>query len=331
MFYRNPVVALVLLLCAWSLPVHAVQRTFVSSLGSDANLASGCSVGAPCRSFTTALTATDADGEIIVKDSGGYGAVTITKSVSIIAPAGVHAAISVFSGSGVEISTPGVKVVLRGLTFNGMGGIRGIFMTSGASLTVDRCTISNFSGEGLWVGTAATVAVLDSLFTENPAGVMFQNAGATATVSRSRFLGSINFGLLVNQTTSGTTTVSVSQSEASGSSKGSGFHAFASGGGATRLDIRDSVASGNASAGFYAASFGGTTQMSVSTSLISGNGYGLYLLGSGATIMAGGNTVTHNKTGIYLSSPAIIESTGDNIVRGNTTDTIGTVTSVPKI
>lgn len=333
MSYRIPVVALVLSVCAWSLPVHAAQRTYVSLLGSDANTASSCSAGAPCRTFSAALTVTDADGEVIAKDSAPYGPVTITKSVSIIAPAGVHAGISVFSGQGVEISTPGVNVVLRGLSINGMGGTRGVRLVAGASLTVDRCTISNFGGEGLWVGAAATVAIIDSLFTRNSAGIFMLDSGATVTVSRTRILGSESFGLWAIQSVPGTTTVSVSQSEASGG-KGSGFSASANGGGTARLDIRDSVVSGNAAAGIYATASGGTARMSVSTSLISGNSSGFYAVGTGATITAGGNTVTHNKTGFYQDSSAIIESTGDNIVRGNTTDTNGkfvTVTAVTKM
>ena len=55
-------------------------------------------------------------------DSAGYGAVTITQSVSIIAPAGIYAGISVFGGDGVTVNAPGAIVVLRGLSINGQGG-----------------------------------------------------------------------------------------------------------------------------------------------------------------------------------------------------------------
>ena len=67
---------------AWA----TAQRTFVASYGIDTH---PCSRTQPCRSFGTALAQTNASGEIIVLDSAGYGTVTITKSVSIIAPEGV--------------------------------------------------------------------------------------------------------------------------------------------------------------------------------------------------------------------------------------------------
>ena len=75
--------------------------TYVATYGSDAN---SCSLGLPCRTFSGALAQTNAGGQIVVLDSGGYGAVKIDKSVSIVAPEGVYAGISVFSGKGVEIT-----------------------------------------------------------------------------------------------------------------------------------------------------------------------------------------------------------------------------------
>ncbi len=90
---------------------NAAQRTFVSGAGSDTN---ACTLVAPCRGFAVALTHTDPNGEIIVLDSAGYGPVTIDKSVSIVAPPGVYAGISVFSGDGIVISGSGIDVALRG-------------------------------------------------------------------------------------------------------------------------------------------------------------------------------------------------------------------------
>ena len=319
----------VLALCCLSLPAQAVQRVFVSAIsGNDANTATGCAASAPCRWFAGAITAVDPNGEIVAMDSGAYGAVTITKSVSIISAPGVYAGITVFSGNGVTIATPGVSVVLRGLTINGMGGLHGIYMTDGARLTVDRCEISNFSsGYGLGVSAAATVAVLDSLITGGYIAARF-SGGATATVSRSRLLGNSN-GLAAHAS-AGTTTVSVIQSEASGNGA-SGFDAYASSGGTVRLDIRDSVSTGNGGAGFYASTFGGTTWMSVSTSLASGNYYGFFCDNPSATLTASGNTVTRNTYGLYQVDSAVLESTGDNIVRGNPTATTGTITAVTKM
>ena len=98
------------------LPVVAgatAQRTFVRSDGVD-NPA--CSLAAPCRAFAAAVTATSSGGEVIVLDSGGYGAVTIAKSLSIASPLGIYAGISVFSDTGIGVDGAGITVELRGLT-----------------------------------------------------------------------------------------------------------------------------------------------------------------------------------------------------------------------
>ncbi|MEO8674060.1 MAG: hypothetical protein ABI569_00675, partial [Casimicrobiaceae bacterium] len=66
------------------------QRTFVASNGVDNPV---CSIASPCRGFAAAVAATSAGGEVIVLDSAGYGTVTISQAVSIIAPAGVYAGV----------------------------------------------------------------------------------------------------------------------------------------------------------------------------------------------------------------------------------------------
>ena len=68
----------------FSTSAQAVQRTHVSAaFGNDANTATNCTAAAPCRFFQAAMTVTDTNGEVVVLDSGGYGAVTITKSLSL--------------------------------------------------------------------------------------------------------------------------------------------------------------------------------------------------------------------------------------------------------
>jgi hypothetical protein len=93
---RLTVVAAVLAAFAVSLPAHAASnRTFVASYGLDANAATNCALGAPCRTFAGALAATNPGGEILALDSAGYGPVTIDRSVSITGPDGVYAGITV--------------------------------------------------------------------------------------------------------------------------------------------------------------------------------------------------------------------------------------------
>src|SRR5207244_2133274 len=62
-------------------PAHAqATRTWVSGTGDDAN---PCSRTAPCKTFAGAISKTVAGGEINVLDPGGFGAVTITKAITI--------------------------------------------------------------------------------------------------------------------------------------------------------------------------------------------------------------------------------------------------------
>src|SRR5437879_7852444 len=55
-------------------------RTWVSGVGDDVN---PCSRTAPCKTFAGAISKTASPGEIDALDSGGFGAVTITKSITI--------------------------------------------------------------------------------------------------------------------------------------------------------------------------------------------------------------------------------------------------------
>ena len=146
-------------------PVHAAQRTFVASRGLDTN---PCSLAAPCRSFGTAIAQTATGGEVIVLDSAGYGAVTIAKSVSLIAPSGVYAGVSVSSGDGITINAAGATVVLRGLLINGQGGSIGVTVNQVARLRIEGCTISNMNGNGVVNFAAGSeMIILDTIVRDN--------------------------------------------------------------------------------------------------------------------------------------------------------------------
>ena len=81
----------------------------------------------------------------------GYGAVTVSDSVALVAPAGVHAAITAFTGNAITI-TAGVSdvVVLRGLYLSALGGERGIHFVTGQTLHVESCVVSGFSFQGVF-------------------------------------------------------------------------------------------------------------------------------------------------------------------------------------
>src|SRR5215213_8352790 len=138
-------------------------RTWVSGVGDDVN---PCSRTAPCKTFAGAISKTAAGGEIDALDPGGFGAVTITKNLTIDGTTGAGFGSILASGTnGVNVNdsataTPNTIVVtLRNLSINGAGstlGLNGINFTSGRRLNVEGCQIFNFSTTGIRV--AQTVA-----------------------------------------------------------------------------------------------------------------------------------------------------------------------------
>jgi hypothetical protein len=130
-------------------PAHALaNRTFVSGHGADSG---ACTSAAPCRTFAFALTQTAANGEIDVLDSAGYGAVTITKSISIVNDGAGVAGIQASSGNAITINAGADdRVDLRGLRIEGLGrGSNGIVLNSGRSLTITHCVVRNFFQWGI--------------------------------------------------------------------------------------------------------------------------------------------------------------------------------------
>src|SRR5664279_2520201 len=116
-------VALLLIVSAGSAQAQAT-RTWISGVGNDAE---PCSRTAPCKTFAGAISKTAAGGEIDVLDPGGFGAVTITKAISIEAD-GVIAGVLVSGSDGIVVAAEANDtVVIRGLTFDGIGtGLNGI-------------------------------------------------------------------------------------------------------------------------------------------------------------------------------------------------------------
>src|SRR6476619_3765149 len=93
-------------------PVQAqATRTWVSGVGDDVN---PCSRTAPCKTFAGAISKTASPGIINCLDPGGFGAVTITKSITIDCTGTLGSILS--SGvQGVIVNTGSAadKVVLR--------------------------------------------------------------------------------------------------------------------------------------------------------------------------------------------------------------------------
>jgi hypothetical protein len=159
------------------------SRTWVSGVGDDAN---PCSRTAPCKTFAGAISKTAAGGEINCLDSAGYGAVTITKAISIVCN-GVVGSVLVSGVNGIVVQAgPSDIVILRGIEVNGIGtGINGIRFLSGKALVVDTVNIYGFTTNGVDValaGSGSSVTVKDTTIT-NLGGVGIRSTTTVGTVS----------------------------------------------------------------------------------------------------------------------------------------------------
>lgn len=128
-----------------SAPAFAqATRTWVSGVGDDVN---PCSRTAPCKTFAGAISKTAAAGEINVIDPGGFGAVTITKSMTIDGQ-GPQSSILASGTSGVIINGAGIVVNLRNLSINGASTTAGsgIRILNAAAVNIENCIIMNFTG-----------------------------------------------------------------------------------------------------------------------------------------------------------------------------------------
>src|SRR6266699_981928 len=152
----NTLAAAIFVLTVTSMANAQATRTWVSGVGDDAN---PCSRTAPCKTFAGAISKTAVNGEINCLDPGGFGAVTITKSITIDCHE-VFASILNAGTNGINIpfdsfaQTDVRKTVrLRNINFNGVNtGLNGIRITGGAIITggavfIEDCLIDgNFSG-----------------------------------------------------------------------------------------------------------------------------------------------------------------------------------------
>jgi hypothetical protein len=148
-------------------------RSFVSGQGLDSN---PCTRPAPCRSFGTAIGATNAGGEVVVLDSAGYGPFTVSKAISIVSPGGVEAGITAQTGDAITIAAgTNDAVVLRGLSIQGASGAsNGITFVDGLRLEIIDCVIRNFASAGIELygrSGASSVYVSNTTTADNLTGI----------------------------------------------------------------------------------------------------------------------------------------------------------------
>jgi hypothetical protein len=186
-----------LLVAATLVFVSSVQaqatRTWVSGVGDDVN---PCSRTAPCKTFAGAISKTSVGGEISVLDPGGFGVITISKSITIDGTGNLSSILAAqTTGININITatTDAAKTVrIRGLSINGAGnGINGINVIAANKVSVEDSVIDGFTVNGINVQAGV-------LFVRNT--TIRNNAGAGISVSAAAQAGISDTSLIFNGT-----------------------------------------------------------------------------------------------------------------------------------
>lgn len=273
------------------------SRTWVSGVGDDAN---PCSRTAPCKTFAGAISKTAPCGEIDALDPGGFGAVTITKSITIDGT-GTFASILASLTTGIIINAGTNDVItIRGISINGFcNGIHGIRVLSAKTVNVEDCVIFRFNtGNGITVEDA------------NGCNLNVRNS-----VVRDNTLDGINL-------TSSASTIKFTLEQVTLSGNANGLHARSG----SQGTARNSVFSNNTANGIFADATAGIAVARVWSSQITGNGTnGVQSGGAGggtSVVEIAQNQIDQNAlgNGVLLGTGGSVETFGNNSIKGNLTN-----------
>jgi hypothetical protein len=274
------------------------SRTWVSGVGDDAN---PCSRTAPCKTWAGAISKTAACGEIDALDPGGFGAVTITKSITLDG-SGTFASILASLVNGIIINAAATDVVtIRGISINGFcNGINGINILSAKTVNVEDCVIFRFN-----TGNGIT--------SSDPNGL---NLNVRNTVIRDNTLDGIN-------TTSSGGFNNVSLEHTSLIGNGNGLHARSG----SKVTARSCVFSNNTTNGIFAdAAAAQFVNVFVWDSQISMNGGSGVRAGNAGNVGTSGVTINQNQidrntgNGVLISTGGVVNTFTNNSILGNGVD-----------
>jgi hypothetical protein len=289
----------ILAIAVFSLVVSSVAqaqatRTWVSGVGDDAN---PCSRTAPCKTFAGAISKTATCGEISVLDPGGFGAVTITKSITISGD-GTLAGILAAGVNGVIVNA-GVDsiVILRNISINGAcTGLSGIRYLAGRSLRVENCTIYGFTTHGIdMLHSTTDAAKPGELVVENTS---FTNIG-TVAIRVARNGGSADPNAMINNVKINRTGFGVDLLNAS------------------TATVSNSVISHVTNQGVVAE---GSTVANVVGTVLFKNGTGIAAFASGSTVNFANCDIFNNGTGLSVVAGATGNRFGNSRIFQNGTN-----------
>ena len=277
---------------------HAqASRTWVSGVGDDAN---PCSRTAPCKTFAGAISKTAAGGEISVLDPGGFGALTITKAITINGE-GTLASVLVSGTNGINISAgPSDVVIIRNISINGLGnGLSGINFLAGGKLHVENVAIFGFASNGI-------------AFTPSGASSLFVSHTSIRASQR---------GIVIQPGAAGTASANLTGVVLAGN--GLGLRVFDG----SNVTVRDSSVVGNSANGVVVSGTTRAADVSIENTDASSNGSAGIFSGTLATVRISNVMATRNALGLQNGGGSIV-SFGNNRVLGNTSSD-GAPTSTP--
>ena len=281
---------------------QAQTRTWVSGVGDDLN---PCSRTAPCKTYAGAITKTAKDGEISTLDPGGYGAVTITKSITINGGNGGQGYGSILAAAtnGVIINITDAadvrkSVRLDWLNINGVStGLDGIRMVAGNTLHVSNSLIDGMTGDGIDLDFGAAHGTGTTLIVEN---TRIRNCGGNG-IRTDAFAAADKINAVISNVYVTKCNIGIN---------------FVNG---TLGTISESVVARSTSHGVQVGEPTSGSNMNVESSLISNNGgTGVNVLNSSRARIASVKILQNN---VSLAPANLVDSGGNNSIAGNTTNT----------
>lgn len=288
-----------LVLALTSVAEAQASRTWVSGVGDDVN---PCSRTAPCKTFAGAISKTATGGYINALDPAGFGALTITKAITVDGGPG-HSGVSAAGVTGFIVNAAGARVVIKDVEVEGINSLtsnHGINVIAVASLHVENVHILNMGGNGI---------------NFNPSGANSELFVVNSSI-RNSFSASVGNAVLVQNGRA-----NIVNSRLDNNTRG----VLASANGI--VNVFNTHITGN-NEGLSTLSASGVINADATT--ISNNQFGV-VAGSGGTIrLSNCGVLSNSNTGLFNDGSSTITSLSGNSVAGNVANGSFTGPAIPK-
>ena len=292
-------IALVALLMAGAVSAQA-SRTWVSGVGDDAN---PCSRTAPCKTFAGAISKTAAGGIINTLDPGGFGAVTITKSITIEAEGQVAGVLNAGTNGIIINAAATDRVVLRNLRIHGFGtGLNGVRILQAGEVVIENTTIESQTQNGINAEPATSTLQL------TVRNCVLRGVGATDNASNNT-----DVGILLKPGATGKIIATIDDTQVRSIRGGLKLA------GNTEAIVRDSLFAGGAEDGIVVDSTTGVVGdlLLDNVTVHDFSGDGISANGDSVRVRVANSTITGNALGVLSAGGAQIISFGNNRLVSN--------------